>query len=85
MTATKADVTINDTWVDLVALDATLSNVDVLVQNKGIPRVHIVFGGGQPSGNTGPFLEAAVATVGKALSIWVRAPGGSGVVAVEIR
>ena len=81
MTATQADIPVSMSWVNLVALDGDLSGVEVLIQNKGQGRVHIVFGGAEPTGNTGPFLEAGVATT----AIWAKSPAGPGLVAAEVR
>lgn len=79
-TATQADINVTDSWADLVASNAALSLVNVMIQNKSasFEPVFIVFGGANPG--TGSYkgirLDSNDSVSGNAAAIWARAPNG---------
>lgn len=68
----------NGDWVDLVAIDATLSADLILIQNRDTAnQVFVVFGGAKPtSKDDGLVLEEGEAIVGSGTAVWVRSSGG---------
>lgn len=68
----------NGDWVDLVALDASLSADVVVIQNRNTAnQVFVVFGGSKPqSKDDGIVLEEGEAIVGSGTAVWLRSSGG---------
>ena len=75
--ATQADFAATSAWQNLVASNGATASVDVLLQNKGIDPVQVVFGGSAPtSRDAGLFLNRFDSVQGNAAAIWLRAEGG---------
>lgn len=84
-TQTKDDIAISGSWADLVAADATLASVDVVVQNIDTSEVRIVWGGTSPgAAKSGHILGYGESFEGNAAAIWVKG-GSSGLVSVSIK
>lgn len=79
-TATLSDIHVTETWVNIVAANASLANADVCIQNISAfkdDEVYVVFGGvsAPTSSTTGATLKRLHSVTGNAAAIWVRALG----------
>lgn len=76
-TATQDDLILDGAWTDLVAENAACASVDLVIQNLGLDKVQVVFGGAAaPAATiTGIVLREDGSCEGNAANIWLRAYG----------
>lgn len=89
MAASYNDVSVTSTWTNLVAGNAALNNVPVLLQNKSSCRapIQVFFGGASaPTTNgAGVILNYLDSVDGTAAQIWVRSDGPSADLYVSLK
>lgn len=74
MAATKDDVALTSTWVDLTVQFTDLVSASAFVQCKGPDEVLIYWGGASaPTGSSGTLMGRMTIAYGTSDHIWVRA------------
>ncbi|RPF70452.1 hypothetical protein [Aurantiacibacter spongiae] len=83
MTASQPRIAVIQAWTDIVAGNASLGGVEVLIQNLDDEIVEVVFGGNPNTTALGPVrIDTGQVISGTATAIWVR---GEGYISATVR